>query len=263
MGGPPVEIHFDPAATPKACHTPANVPLHWQQRVYEDLLHDKALGVIERVPYGEPLTWCHRMVITRKHDGSPRRTVDLSPLNKFCQWETFASESPFHLARRILTGTWKTVTDAWNGYHSVTLRESDRNLTTFITPFGRWHYTRVPQGFLSLGDGYNRRFDAVLAEYERKERCVNDTVHYNSDLEQHWWITIDFLTHVGQAGIVLNPDKFQFAERTVDFAGFRVLDSAIEPPPKYLDAIRDFPSPTNTTDIRSWFGLVNQVCNYA
>jgi len=203
------------------------------------------------------------MVITRKHDGSPRRTVDLSPLNKFCQWETFASESPFHLARRILTGTWKTVTDAWNGYHSVTLRESDRNLTTFITPFGRWHYTRVPQGFLSLGDGYNRRFDAVLAEYERKERCVNDTVHYNSDLEQHWWITIDFLTHVGQAGIVLNPDKFQFAERTVDFAGFRVLDSAIEPPPKYLDAIRDFPSPTNTTDIRSWFGLVNQVCNYA
>ena len=25
----------------------------------------------------------------------------------------------------------------------------------------------------------------------------------------------------------------------------------------------DFPSPTSTTDIRSWFGLVNQVANYA
>ena len=84
-----------------------------------------------------------------------------------------------------------------------------------------------------------------------------------SDLEQHWWRTIDFLTRVGQAGIVLNPDKFQFAERSVDFAGFRVSDSTIEPLPKYLDAIRDFPSPTSTTDIRSWFGLVNQVANYA
>ena len=62
---------------------------------------------------------------------------------------------------------------------------------------------------------------------------------------------------------MLNPDKFQFAEKSVDFAGFRVSDSTIEPLPKYLDAIKDFPSPTSTTDIRSWFGLVNQVSNYA
>ena len=27
----------------------------------------------------------------------------------------------------------------------------------------------------------------------------------------------------------------------------------------YLDAIRDFPEPRNITDVRSWFGLVNQV----
>jgi GNAT superfamily N-acetyltransferase len=62
---------------------------------------------------------------------------------------------------------------------------------------------------------------------------------------------------------VLNADKFQFAQRSVDFAGIRVSSSTIEPLPKYLDAIRDFPSPISTTDIRSWFGLVNQVTNYA
>ena len=62
---------------------------------------------------------------------------------------------------------------------------------------------------------------------------------------------------------MLNPDKFQFAERNVDFAGLRISDFSIEPLPKYLDAIRDFPSPTSTADIRSWFGLVNQVTNYA
>ena len=106
-------------------------------------------------------------------------------------------ESPFQLAHRIPKDTWKTVTDAWNGYHSVPLRDSDRHLTIFITPFGRWRYTRAPQGFLSSGDRYNRHFDAVLAEFERKERCVDDTVHYDTDLEQHWWRTIDFLTRVG------------------------------------------------------------------
>ena len=139
MAGPPVEIHLKEGATPKAVHTPALIPVHWQERVHQDFLRDEALGVIERVPHGEAVTWCHRMVVTRKQNGSPRRSVDLSPLNKHCARETFSSESPFHLARRVPGESWKTVTDAWNGYHSVPLRDSDRHLTTFITPFGRWH----------------------------------------------------------------------------------------------------------------------------
>ena len=263
MTGPAIEMHLDPSAVPRVCHTPANIPLHWQDKVKADLERDVILGVIERVPYGEHVTWCHRMVVTRKHDGTPCRTVDLSPLNKFCKQETFAMESPFHLDRKIPGDTWKTVTDAWNGYHSVSLRESDQQLTTFITPFGRFRYKRAPQGFVSSGDGYNRRFDAILTDFVRKERCVDDTVHYDSNLEDHWWRTIDFLRTVGEAGIVLNPEKFQFCSKSVEFAGFRVSESSIEPLPKYLDAIRDFPTPKNITDIRSWFGLVNQIANYA
>ena len=263
MTGPPIEIHLDESATPRTCNKPANVPLHWQQRVYEDLLRDEALGVIERVPYGVPVTWCHHMVVTRKNDGTPRRTVDLSPLNKFCKRETYPSESPFHLARRVPGKTWKTVTDAWNGYHSVPLRESDKHLTTFITPFGKWRYTRAPQGYLSSGDGYNRRFNAILSDFVRKERCVDDTIHYDEDLETHWWRTIDFLSITGSAGAVLNPEKFQFAQRNVDFAGFQISETCIQPLAKYIDAIKTFPTPTSTKDIKSWFGLVNQVSNYA
>lgn len=263
MSGPPMDIHIAESATPKACHKPAPVPLHWQQRVYEDLLRDEALGVIERVPDGIPVTWCHRMVVTRKHDGTPRRTVDLSPLNKHCKRETFPAEAPFHLARRVPKNTWKTVTDAWNGYHSVPLREEDRHLTTFVTPFGKWRYTRAPQGFLSSGDSYNKRFDAILSDFVRKERCVDDTLHYDTDLEEHWWRTIDLLHTMGAAGAVMNPEKFQFAVRNADFAGFHIAETSIEPLPKYVEAIRSFPTPKSTKDVRSWFGLVNQVSNYA
>ena len=263
MDGPPIEIHMDESAEPYVCKTPALISLHWQERVENDIKRDEALGILERVPYGEPVTWCHRMVVTRKHDGTPRRTVDLSPLNKFCKREIHGTDSPFHLARRIPRNTWKTVTDAWNGYHSVPLRVSDRHLTTFITPFGRWRYTRAPQGFVSSGDGYNRRFMAILEGFARMERCVDDTIHYDKNLEDHWWRTVDFLIRVGQSGIVLNPTKLQFAEREVQFAGFKISQDRIEPLPKYLDAIRMFPTPKNSTDIKSWFGLVNQVSTYA
>lgn len=263
MDGPPVEIHLKENAVPRAVHTPASIPIHWQDQVHKDLLRDEALGVIEKVPYGEPVTWCHRMVVTRKHDGSPRRTVDLSPLNKHCERETFATASPFKSARRVPPNTWRTVNDAWNGFHSVPLRDSDRHLTTFITPFGRWRYRATPQGFSGSGDGYNRRFDQVISDFERKERVTDDVLHYDTSLEEHWWRTLQMLTTSGNAGIIMNPDKLQFAQRTVDFAGFRISEFSIEPLPKYTNAIRNFPTPKSITDIRSWFGLVNQVSNYA
>ena len=263
MSGPPIQIHMDHDAEPRECQTPARIPLHWQGQVEQDIKRDEALGILEKVPYGEPAAWCHRMVITRKHNGKPRRTVDLSPLNKFCRRETYATESPFHLARRVPPNVWKTVCDAWNGYHSVPLRECDKHLTTFITPFGRYHYNRAPQGYLSSGDGYNRRFAAILEGFQQVERCIDDTVFYHKDLERHWWQTIKFLIRVGKAGIVLNPEKLQFCQKEVAFAGFKVSSETVEPLPKYLNAIKLFPTPRTSTDIRSWFGLVNQLASYA
>ncbi len=84
------------------------------------------MGVLEKVPYGEPSKCCHRMVVTRKANGSPRRTVDMSSLSKHCLRETHHVQPPFQQARSIPRNTWKSVTDAWKGYHSVPLRECDR-----------------------------------------------------------------------------------------------------------------------------------------
>ena len=67
---------------------------------------------------------------------------------------------------------------------------------------------------------------------------------------------------MGKSGIVLNPEKFQFCTKDVEFAGFRISSTRAAPLPKYLDAIKLFPTPKNLTDIRSWFGLVNQVAGY-
>ena len=47
-------------------------------------------------------------------------------------------------------------------------------------------------------------------------------------------------------------------ECAVGFAPILGLDS-IQPTPKYIKNIEDFPTPRNISDIRSWFGLVNQV----
>ena len=45
----------------------------------------------------------------------------------------------------------------------------------------------------------------------------------------------------------------------VDLAGFTITMDSVRPCSKYLQAIQDFHTPRNITDIFSWFGLVNNV----
>ena len=163
------------------------------------------------------------MVVTRKADGGPRWRVDLSPLNKHCLRETHHVKPPYQQAKSIPSNTWKSVTDEWNGYHSVPIHPDDRHLTTFITPWGRFKYLLTPQGATASGDGYTRRYDNIIADFQRKTKIVDDTAMWDEDLESHWWRVIDFLILVGENEIVLNPEILQFAQREIDFAGFPYL----------------------------------------
>ena len=259
MEGPPMKLMIDPNAEPTAYHSPIPVPIHWQEEVKAGLDRDVRLGVIEPVPVGEPVTWCHRMVICAKKNGKPRRTIDFQPLNTHATRETHHTQSPFHQARSVPPNTKKTVFDAWNGYHSVPICREDRHYTTFITSWGRYRYCAAPQGYIASGDGYSRRYDEIVSTIPNKTKCIDDTLLWADNLLQSFHQATHWLDVCGRHGITLNPEKFRFGMDTVDFAGFEITKNSVRPCRKFLQAIEEFPTPKNITDIRSWFGLINQV----
>ena len=59
--------------------------------------------------------------------------------------------------------------------------------------------------------------------------------------------------------MVFSPEKFAFARETVEFAGFELTTEGIRPTAKYIESIKNFPTPSNISQVRSWFGLINQV----
>jgi len=55
-------VMVDPDTEPVTYHTPAP----WQNDVKAGLDQDGRLGILEPVHIGEPVTWCHRMVVCTK-----------------------------------------------------------------------------------------------------------------------------------------------------------------------------------------------------
>ena len=259
LSGPPAKIHLKPDAVPHARHAPIPIPHHWKTKVKESLDRDVERGIIAPVPIGSPVTWCSPMVVVSKEDGSPRRTIDFQRLNAQCLRETHHTSTPFQLASQVPPSTKKSVVDAVDGFHSVELDPASQPLTTFITEWGRFMYLRMPQGFFAAGDAYTRRYDEIIERVERKVKIVDDTLLYDSSIEQAFYHVWDYLTICANNGVVVNAKKFRFCQDTVDFAGLTITPTGVTPSVKTLSSICDFPTPTDLTSARSWFGLVNQV----
>ena len=254
-----MDITFREGATPHAVYKASPIPHHWQKPVKDDIDRDVRLRIIEAVPQGTVSEWCSRMVVVAKKDGSPRRTVDLQKLNEATYREVHHTQTPFNLVSTVPKNTYKTVVDAWNGYHSLPLSPEAKDATTFLTIFGRYRYCRAPMGFHASGDAYTKRFDDITVGQPRTARCVDDSLLWDTGIEQAFWHTFDYIKLCADNGIVFNREKFVFAQLRAEFAGFEITEDSYRPPEHILASISNFPVPKSVTDVKSFFGLVNQV----
>ena len=141
----------------------------------------------------------------------------------------------------------------------MALHPEDCHLTTFITPWGRYRYKTAPQGYIASGDAYTRRYNEIVAHVPNKMKCIDDALIWSSSIAESFLQAQDWLDICGHHGITLNPSKFRFAMESVDFAGFEITSETVRLCRKYTKAISDFLTPTSLTDVRSWFGHINQV----
>ena len=81
--------------------------------------------------------------------------------------------------------------------------------------------------------------------------------------EEHVKLVRTLLTRCRENNITLNREKFFFAQPTVEYVGFQAGRDRIAAHDKKLAAIEDFPTPTNLTDLRSFFGMVNQLSQFS
>ena len=177
---------------------------------------------------------------------------------RYTSHHTTISTSSFHPPKHLSDGhrrmEWISLSTCWR------TEQTASHIHHWIWPIPLPRVT--PKGYLASGDGYTHRYDKIIANVPRKTKCVDDTALWDEQLSDHWWRIIDYLELMGKEGIVLNPSKFQFSKKDVNFAEFRITDHEVKPLDKYLESIKQFPTPRNIAGVRSWFGLVNQVSHY-
>ena len=155
------------------------------------------------------------------------------------------------------------VFDALKGYHQIELDDESRALTTFLTPFGRFRYKRLPMGESDAQDVFTLRYGAAVDASTEGRRSTEDTLLLGDTLQELLSNTEEFFKACDANGITLNTKKIQWDHPEVLFAGFVVNGEGYKIDPVLTKALSEFPVPKNLTDLKSFMGLANQTCNFS
>ena len=170
------KIRLKPDSTPYAITTPRRVALLLIPKVKDELKRMQSMGVITKI--NEPTEWCAGIVAVPKPNNKIRICMDLTKLNESVCRERHILPSVNHTLAQLSGATVFSKLDANSGFWQINLVEESRRLTTFITPFGRYYFNRLPFGITSAPEYFQRNMSQILEGLDGVVCMMDDILIY-------------------------------------------------------------------------------------
>ena len=217
LKGDPYQIQLKPNLQPFALYTPRNVPIPLRQKVKDELCRMEALGVIS--PMEEPTPWCAGMVVVPKKSRDVRICVDFHPLNENVLREVHPLPKVDETLASLAGATIFSKLDANCGFWQIPLSEESRSLTTFITPFRRYAFNKLPFGICSAPEHFQHRMNQILSGHEGTLCHIDDVLIFGKTQQEHDACLYSALAQIQSAGLTLNAGKCEFTKSEIKFLG--------------------------------------------
>ena len=254
-------IQLEEGAKPYAMTVPRRVAIPLLKSIKEELTRMVKLGVIS--PVKEPTAWCAGMVVVPKRDQRVRICVDLTHLNKSVRRERHPIPAVEQSLAQLAGAQMFTTLDANSGFWQIPLDQESALLTTFITPFGRYCFHRLPFGITSAPEHFQRRMSDLLAGLERVVCMMDDILIHGRSMEEHDARLEKVLQRLQSAGLTLNSQKCHFSKVQVKFLGQVVNKDGVLPDPDKVRAIQEVQPPKTVSDVRRFLGMCNHLSKFS
>ena len=253
-------ISLQDGAKPFSLSTPRRVPLPLMPKVKLELQRMEELGVIKKVE--QPTDWCAGIVVVPKSNGSLRICVDLTKLNASVRRERHVLPAVDQIVAQLSDAKVFTKLDANAGFWQIKLAKDSVLYTTFITPFGRFCFQRLPFGITSAPEFFQKKMSSILTDLKGVVCMIDDVLIYGSNYKEHDERLEAVLNRLQSAGVTLNKEKCQFRKTRVQFLGQLIDGHGVRPDPAKVKAIQQFKQPTTVKELRRFLGMANHLSKF-
>ncbi|XP_062714010.1 uncharacterized protein K02A2.6-like [Aedes albopictus] len=173
------------------------------------------MGIIERVT--KPSSWVSPLVPIIKDNGDLRLCVDMRRANQAIQRLNHPLPVFDDLLPRFSGAKYFTTLDIKQAFHQVELVEESRDITTFITNWGLYRYTRLLFGVNYAPEFFQNLMESILAQCPNTVVFIDDILMWGATEEEHDKAVKHTLDVLNKYGLSLNVSKCKFKQQEPSF----------------------------------------------
>ena len=183
--------------------------------------------------------------------------VDLRKLNDVTVGYSF----PIPVISDVLDSLGKSIcfstVDCASGFWKIPVRTEDRPKTAFSTENGLFEYKSKPFGLKGAPATFQRLMSTVLSGMQGLKCLVylDDIIVYGETLQIHNDKLREVFARLRLHNLKLQPVKCEFLRKDVTYLVHKLTALGLRRDPEKVSAVKNFPSPTNTREIKQYLGL--------
>ena len=233
---------------------PYRPPDRMKDGVREEVDKLVRLGVAE--PSFSP--WASPVVPVPKKDGSLRICIDYRRLNSVTVPDPYYMCTLEEILEKVGNSGCLSKLDLSKGYYQIAMEDESKDKTAFVTPFGKYRFTRMPFGLRNAPAIFQRTMEEVLRGcYEFSAPYIDDILVFSRDgVEQEGHLREVFKA-LSTYGLTVKEDKCEFGRTHLEYLGHLIGGGQLAVPSHRAAAMDAFILPKTRTQLRSFLGSMS------
>lgn len=257
--GEDVGLELKEGAVPRAI-PPRQVPYAMRGKLKAELDRQEEVGVICKDT--GPTEWLSPLVIVNKPNGNIRLCLDPQYLNSQLVRAQCNIPTTSEIFSRVTGSKVFSSLDAKNGFHQIGLDNTSSKLTSFVTPFGKYRYVRLPMGICSSPELYHQRMMDALSGIPGVEIYLDDVLIHAPDMQEHNVRLKLVLQRCKELGLTLNPDKCVYAQEKLSFLGHELSAKGVRPACSKVETVQNMTEPEDRKAVERCLGFINYLAKF-
>lgn len=226
-----------------------------QERYGRELKRMIGLGVIE--PSLSP--WSSPAVLVKKSNGKDRLCVDSRKLNSVTVKDAYPLPRVSEILDRLGRSFYLSKIDLNDFFWQIPLSHDSKEKTAFSVPgHGLYQFTRLPFGLHNSAQCSQRLMNILFGETDHKVFAyLDDIIVASSTLNEHLEVLNFVFRRLVDVGLTINFEKSSFCLPSLKYLGHVVDGNGLRTDPDKVQAILNFPRPTNFTELKRFVGTVS------
>ena len=202
-------------------------------------------------PWGAPV------LFVKKKDGTLRMCIDYRQINKVTVKNKYPLSRIEDLFYQLKGASVFSKIDLRSGYYQLRVKEEDVPKTAFRTRYGHYEFLVMPFGLTNAPAAFMDLMNRVFRPYVDQFIVVfiDDILVYSKDAKEHEQHLRIGLETLREKKLYSKLSKCHFWLKEVSFLGHIVSVEGIRVDPAKIEAVVNWKSPQNVTEVRSFLGL--------